>query len=114
SQWKDTSISDNTSNYDVSDNAPNPDVSSNASNFDVYQDTKTQPEAKSPEDSQSEDANASKVIDEFLDEVHKKRVGDSIRQRKHEEKLQDQNPDISSIQVEKLFVREMIKLKYLN
>ncbi|CAG8622437.1 6123_t:CDS:2 [Acaulospora morrowiae] len=83
SQCKDTSISDNTSNYDVSDNAPNPDVTSNASNFDVYQDTK----AKSPEDSRSEDVNASKVIDEFLDEVHKKRVSDSIRQRKHEEKL---------------------------
>ncbi|CAG8582876.1 7503_t:CDS:2 [Ambispora gerdemannii] len=88
SQCKDTSISDNTSNYDVSDNAPN---------FDVYQDTKTQPEAKSPEDSRIEDANASKVIDKFLDEVHKKRVSDSIRQRKHEEKLQDQNSDISSV-----------------
>ncbi|CAG8737448.1 1312_t:CDS:1, partial [Acaulospora morrowiae] len=90
SQSKDVPASDNTSNSD--EPAPNPDVSSNASNFYVYQDMKTQPEAKSPED-----ANASKVIDEFLDEVYKESVSDSIRQRKHEEKLQDQNPDLSSV-----------------
>ncbi|CAG8524334.1 18790_t:CDS:2, partial [Acaulospora morrowiae] len=95
--YKDVSQSPVNSN-DTPD-APSSDITNNTLNSDVCRETKTQcttspirAKTKSSEDSRNEEAIASKVIDDFPDEEHKKRVvSDEIRQREHEEKLQEES-----------------------
>src|SRR4051794_38614989 len=63
------------------------DISDITSNSSVCQKSKT---CKSLED---------KMMDEILDEAHKKRVSDSIRQRKREEKLQYRSPNQEALSI---------------
>ncbi|CAG8509315.1 9791_t:CDS:2 [Acaulospora morrowiae] len=76
-----TSLPQDDTSKQMSENAS--DISDIASNSGVCHKLKTRKSLKD------------KVIDEFLEDVHKKKISDEIRQRKHEEKLRDQ--DLSSV-----------------
>ncbi|CAG8735205.1 14455_t:CDS:1, partial [Acaulospora morrowiae] len=60
------------------------DISDITSNSGVCQKSKTHKSLKD------------KVINEFLEDVHKKKISNKIRQRKHEEKFQDPNLSLVS------------------